>query len=281
MPAILIDGQPDAQISPWDRGFQYGDGIFETIAVIQGEPLFWAAHFERLSRCARELALPEFPEKVWLEDIQALLRPDLPRQVMKLLLSRGPGDRGYAFTGLEAGTRVVYATDWPTFPRSHWQEGIVVGLCETPLIGGAPFTRCKTLNRLNQIVARQELNSRSGLSEGLMLDHAGMLREGTFTNLFWVREGRVETPKLDVAGITGIMRQEIIRWLTERQIPVFELDASPAILAEATECFISNSLIGIWPVSSVEGVVNFSANRPLSDQILSWLETISLVEKAE
>lgn len=156
-----------------------------------------------------------------------------------------------------------------------------MGICETPLIGGAPFTRCKTLNRLNQILARQELNSRPGLSEGLMLDSTGLLREGTFTNLFWVRGGRLETPKLDFAGIAGIMRQEIIRWLTERHMPVYELDAPPAILAEASECFVSNSLIGIWPVNSVAGIVNFPTNRPLSNQILSWLETISLVEKAE
>lgn len=277
MPAVLIDGQPDAHISPWDRGFQYGDGLFETIAVIQGKPLFWDAHFERLSRCASLLGLPAIPEQHWLEDMRALLRPDLPRQVIKLLLSRGPGERGYAISGLEAGTRVVYATDWPAFPRSHWQTGVAVGICETPLIGGAPFTRCKTLNRLNQIVARQELNSRPGLSEGLMQDPAGMLREGIFTNLFWVRGGKVETPKLDFAGITGIMRQEIIRWLGERQIQVFELDAPPAILAEATECFVSNSLIGIWPVSSVAGIVNFSAKRPLTNQILAWLETLSLV----
>lgn len=282
MPAVLVDGQATNQVSAWDRGFQYGDGIFETIAVIQGKPLFWPSHFARLSRCASLLALPGIPEADWLADMRTLVRPELSRQVIKLVLTRGVGGRGYGISGRETGTRVVYAMDWPDYPASHWRAGIHVALCQTPLLGGAPFASCKTLNRLNQVVARHELQAiNPDLTEGLMLDSTGMVREGTFTNVFWVRDGRVETPKLDQAGIGGIMRKEIITWLASQEIPVYEVDAPAAILAEASECFVSNSLIGIWPVGMVEDMRNLPQDRPVANLILSWLESLALVSKAQ
>ncbi len=276
---VLLDGvrleEAAARVSLFDRGFQYGDGLFETLAVVAGRPLFWEAHFARLQRSARLLGLPMAAEALWRQEAEAAIDPAVPRQVLKLMLSRGVGSRGYGPSGQETATRVVYTSPWPGYLESHWRRGIVARHCRTPLLGGAAFATLKTLNRLNQVLARQELTG-SGADEGLMTDTGGHLREGTFTNLFWVRAGQVETPRLDFAGIPGIMRGEIIAWLRQRGQRVVEVDATAAVLDEASECFVSNSLIGIWPVRAVGDKAWPDAPGPVSRHLLAWLETLSL-----
>lgn len=276
MSSVLVDGRPVDTVSVFDRGFQYGDGVFETIAVVDGEALFWPRHFERFMAAAQALRLPMPPESVWREEMHAVLCPDRPRQVLKLMLSRGVGDaRGYAVSGRESGTRVLYTTPWPAYPDEFLREGVVLARCRTPVIGAAPFAALKSLNRLNQVMARMELSGPE-VQEGLMLDAGGYLREGTFTNIFWVVDGRVETPRLSGLGIPGVMRREIMDFLAP-QDPVDEVDARPERLSAATECFVCNSLIGIWPVRRCGDIVWPRAPGALSRKIMAWLERLSLV----
>lgn len=276
MNRVLVNGQCTDTVSVFDRGFQYGDGIFETIAVIDGEALFWPRHFERLAAAAQTLRLPMPPESVWREEMHAVLYPERPRQVLKLMLSRGMSEeRGYAASGREAGTRVLYTTPWPAYPDKFVREGIVLARCRTPVIGAAPFAAVKSLNRLNQVMARMELFGQDA-QEGIMLDSGGHMREGTFSNVFWVMNGRVETPRLPELGIAGIMRREIMDFLAA-QNPVVEVDARPERLSAASECFVCNSLIGIWPVRRCGDIVWPHSPGVLSRKIISWLERLSLV----
>lgn len=273
--SVRVNGEPLAQVSVFDRGFQYGDGVFETIAVIRGEPLFWDSHMRRLSHAMHALQLPPVAERLWQQDALAVIDAAQPRQVLKLIASRGEGARGYGTSGIEKGTRVVYSSPWPHYPHAHWQTGIVMQSCQTPLLGGAAFASLKSLNRLNQVLARQELPTQ--VAEGLMCDSRGYLREGTFTNVFWLHDGQVQTPTLDQVGIAGVMRHEIMRWLGEQGITVEQVDVLPSILPEASECFVSNSLIGIWPVRSLDGHVWSDAPGPCSRRLMQWLNGIQLI----
>lgn len=273
--AIWINGDPAEQIPVLDRGFQYGDGVFETIAVIDGEPLFWDSHMRRLSHAIKTLQLPAVPERLWQHDAQSAIDPAQPRQVLKLILSRGVGTRGYGTSGMEKATRVVYSSPWPYYPESHWRLGVTAQRCQTPLLGGAPFASLKSLNRLNQVVARQELSAR--VAEGLMCDSQGLLREGTFTNIFWVRAGRIETPILEQMGIAGVMRHEIMRWLAEQGETVALVDVESTVLADTSECFVSNSIIGIWPVQAVDGHVWAESPGFWSLRLMAWLRGKGLV----
>lgn len=122
MQNILINGQATSQIDVRDRGFQYGDGVFETIAYKNGQLQFWQAHMQRLHEACERLSLPKITAQQWLDDIAALQpRADA---VIKLTLSRGVSGRGYAYSQSEQNPlRVCALYPWPDYPQQN-QQGI-------------------------------------------------------------------------------------------------------------------------------------------------------------
>jgi len=131
MQNILINGQATSQIDVRDRGFQYGDGVFETIACRNGQLQFWQAHMQRLEDACERLNLPVIPAQQWLDDIAALQ----PRgdAVIKLTLSRGVSGRGYAYSDSEQQPlRVCALYPWPDYPQQN-QQGISAMICKTPV----------------------------------------------------------------------------------------------------------------------------------------------------
>ncbi|WP_226832430.1 aminodeoxychorismate lyase [Acidithiobacillus sulfurivorans] len=274
----MMDGVPQqsgACPAVLDRAFHYGDGLFETVAIIQGKPLFWDEHLQRLQAGAQLLQMNLPGPLPWLEDFQRLQEhvslPD--RYVLKLILSRGPGG-GYGIPRNGSAARYVFASDWPERNPAYWYPGILADICSVPLLTGAPYLKAKTLNRLNQIMARNALPPK--YAEGIVLDHQGFLREGIMSNLFWVAAGMVYTPSLEEGGIAGIQRQAILNWLQTSGIPCQIGDYRAESLIEAEEIFFSNSLIGIWPVKRFQDRNLAGSQGKISAQILQWQSTLGL-----
>jgi len=276
--AIAINGtlvEPkDATVSIFDRGFQYGDGLFETIAVIHGAPLFWEEHLRRMATGASMLGIPMPPAEVWHSDA-ALATIDAPeRVVLKLTLTRGIGGRGYGRPFPQLPTRIAYTTAWPQYPRAHWESGIDVITCHTAQLGGSTFATLKSLNRLNQVLARAELPD--AVPEGLLVDTAGMVREGTFTNIVWMRGTRAETPALTDTGIAGVMRGAIVSRFSKMGIPCDAVDVPPDAILDSDECFACNSLIGVWPIRSVDGRMLHASPGATTRGLLAWIGELGL-----
>ena len=248
----LVNGSPAESIALKDRGLAYGHGLFETVTLNNGNAIHWLQHMQRLQLGADRLAIPcDHHLIAQLEsDLKRLLaeQSSVPiRQVLKIILTRGEGGRGYAVSSGMAVNRIMMLSDFPDYPDQPASKGIRVHLCQTHLSRNPQLAGIKHLNRLEQVLARAEWDG-SGIREGLVCDSSGNLVEGTMSNLFWVSNGELYTPDLTHAGVNGVIRQRILELARSHSIPLYEVCADLSVLQNCDELFFSNSVIGIWPV---------------------------------
>lgn len=265
---ILVNGKYRDQIDITDRGFQYGDGLFETIEVRSGKPVFFDRHLARLSAGCRKLLIPE-PDSALLALEAGELCKQSEHAVLKIIVTRGSGGRGYRQPDRLHPTRVLSLHPSPDYPESFRKQGVTLRFCRTRLGLNPSLAGVKHLNRLEQVLARAEWNDPT-IQEGIMLDSNDHVIEGTMTNLFCIKDGIVYTPPLSQAGIAGIIRSIIIDLLNEQNSAFSEKSLTQDELLTADEVFVCNSIIGLWPVKQI-------ANTPFqvgdaTRRIQLWLE---------
>ncbi len=245
---ILINGKPGNQIPVTDRGLHYGDGLFETIAVKSGKLLCWEEHLARLLASCKQL-------KLHVEDVQILtdeansLAQGIESGVIKIIVTRGSGGRGYAPPVETDTTRIVCRYPASHFPAQTVDDGIAVRICSTRYGHQPALAGMKHLNRLEQVMARAEWTDEH-IAEGIVLDIDDNVIEGTMSNVFLVINGTLITPDLTQCGINGVIRQKLIEHaeVTIRQVSLQELHS-------AEEVFLCNSVIGLWPVTRINDTV--------------------------
>jgi 4-amino-4-deoxychorismate lyase len=229
-----------AGIDPRNRGLAYGDGLFETMRVHRGRVPLWPRHLARLregaSRLGIALASVDCMEARIAEAIGGC-----GAGVLKLLLTRGGGGRGYAPAVDSAPAWLLSLHPMPAPPRS----GLLLHWCETRLALQPALAGIKHCNRLEQVLARAEVE-RTGRDEGLMLDMAGIPTCATAANLLVLREGRWSTPRVDACGVAGVLRG----WLLEQGL-VEIADHAPAAVESANALALCNAVRGILPVAAL------------------------------
>lgn len=240
-----VDGQPLTQLSLTDRGLAYGDGLFETIRVSAGTPMLLERHLQRLQEGCSRLQLSVDPQQLRSELLA--FSSALGEGIAKLILTRGDGERGYAFVVDSPVRRLLLASPQPSYPADHAQSGIELYACQTRLSEQPLLAGMKHLNRLEQVLARNEWQD-PRYAEGLMLDRSGRLVEGVFSNLFLVLDGELCTPDLQRCGVAGVMRAELIEQARAHGMRVRIADFDLDDLHRAQEVFLCNSLYGVWPV---------------------------------
>jgi 4-amino-4-deoxychorismate lyase len=246
---IMINGERTELLPATDRGLHYGDGLFETIAVVEGRLRLWNAHMERLQRGCEVLGLP-LPDLQQLQEEALSLCGAVEHGVLKLVFTRGSGGRGYRPPQVASPQRILFSYPWPDFP--DLSRGIRLRVCQTPLACNPALAGIKHLNRLEQVLARAEWDAPE-IHEGLMCDLDGRVKEGTMSNLFWVADGQLFTPDLSRCGVAGVMRAQVMALARDLGIGVSMAEILPEELAQADEIFLTNSLIGIWPVGHFDG----------------------------
>lgn len=269
----LIDGRRDGAVDILDRGLHYGDGLFETLAVRDGHLQLWQGHLLRLLEGCRRLRLPP-PDAVGLEAAARQLCAGHARAVLKILLTRGPGTRGYRID--RHAMRPMLALllyHAPEYPHARWREGVAVRCCETRIAANPALAGIKHLNRLEQVLARDEWSDED-IAEGLMLDCEGQVVCGTASNVFAVHAGRLRTPALDACGVAGVMRAQVLETAAQWGMAVEQGCLLPEDLYRADEVFLSNSLFGIWPVCRVDGTP--LAPGPFARRFIAALDGFSL-----
>jgi len=239
---MLIDNVPASQLDAQDRGLLYGDGLFETILFVDGKAPLWLRHMQRLARGCERLRL-SMPEADTLARECALLCAARSRAVVRITLTRGVGDRGYAPPHVPHERRIVAAFVAKELPRDWYSHGITVGFCTTRFAAQPLLAGIKHLNRLEQVLARAEWND-SATAEGLMFDMHDHVVSATAANLFAVVDGVLTTPSVDQCGVAGVARAEVLARYPDCTIG--SLDA--AQLAVADEVFLTSSVRGILPV---------------------------------
>ncbi len=251
MSRIMIDGSPGDTIPVTDRAIQYGDGLFETIAVREGRLELWRSHMERLRAGCERLGFGMPEPQLLLREARRLIQGQR-HAVLKIILSRGVGGRGYLAPQSPVPTRILALHPWPEWPRESRSTGVAIRVCSTPLGLNPLLAGIKHLNRLEQVMARAEWRD-PAIAEGVMSDIEGNLIEGTRSNLFLVRDGVLLTPDLSRCGVAGIMRGAVLEAARRRGIRCVTGRLQRSHLEQAQELFLTNSLIGIWPVRRVEG----------------------------
>jgi 4-amino-4-deoxychorismate lyase len=245
-PISLVNGRETDRIFIADRGLAYGDGLFETVAVRGGCPCLWVQHQRRLQDGARRLGIP-FPPRdlLWAEGARVIGSAE--SCVLKIILTRGEGGRGYRPCSDNPPTRILIRFPEPDYPSVWREEGVTATLCKTPLGENPCLAGLKHLNRLEQVLARAEWDD-PRIAEGIMFDGRGRVIGGSMTNLFLLNADRLLTPRLDSCGIAGTVRGLVMRLAVALGIEVREADLTRQDLFEADGLFLTNALIGVWPV---------------------------------
>ncbi|KAA0452042.1 MAG: endolytic transglycosylase MltG, partial [Candidatus Thioglobus sp.] len=241
---VLINGKKQSKLSVFDRLTQFGDGLFETCIVKDSKLLFWRSHFERLERGRNQLKINKVSEKQWLKDInKALGIARSRRAVVKLILSRGQSERGYDSKKSIKPTRIVIVSQ---IPEQTFKE-YSLGVCNSGYVNNPLLANIKHCNRLEQILARVNMPS----DECIMLDKNGFVISVTQGNIFGIKGNTLLTPNLDECGIQGTRRQQILQIAGELKLKIKIDNLSLQELMNCDEVFISNSVIGIKMVKSI------------------------------
>jgi 4-amino-4-deoxychorismate lyase len=245
---ILVDGRAAVVVSARDRGLNYGDGLFEAIRLHAGRLPLLDRHLLRLAAGCRRLGLSWPGEEVLRDDMAALLEQGSGEGVLRLLLTRGDGGRGYA-PPADARTRRIASLHELPPPAG---EALSLGVCTTRLGDSPALAGLKHLGRLEQVLGAAEAAA-AGWDEGLMLDARDRVVEGTRHNVFVVRGGRVYTPPVDRCGVAGVMRSLILEVLAPAGLGGGEAPLRYHELDEIDEMFLCNAVAGMRRVKAIEG----------------------------
>lgn len=229
-----------AGIDPRNRGLAYGDGVFETMRVHRGSVPLWPRHLARLREGALRLVLP-LPHVEFIEARIADTIGGCGAGVLKLLLTRGEGGRGYA-PPIDAPP--AWLLSLHPLPASH-PSGLRLHWCDTRLAGQPALAGIKHCNRLEQVLGRAEVE-RAECDEGLMRDMAGTPICATAANLLVFRDGRWSTPRVEACGVAGVLRG----WLLDQGLAELA-EPSPAEVESADALALCNAVRGILPVVSL------------------------------
>ncbi|MBV8741188.1 MAG: aminodeoxychorismate lyase [Sinobacteraceae bacterium] len=247
---MWIDGVRES-VAALDRGLQFGDGLFETIACVRGEPRFLRRHLERLTRGCARLHIPmQDPAPIGAR-VRQLARAS-ERSIVKVVVTRGVAlARGYAFSGAEKASCITFQYPAPQDLSAVADNGVKVQTLQLRLGENPALAGLKHCNRLEQILARAEWSD-PAIFEGLLFSQSGHLTSGTMSNVFLVQAGRLATPRVDRCGVAGVMRAVVLDTARQLAVPVEECTLEAGALRQAEEIFLTNARIGILPVAMLD-----------------------------
>ena len=248
--SYLINGSFDHAISPFDRGFAYGDGVFRTLVMRNGVPESWPQHYQKLVADCAAINIVCPSAELLMSDLQQLFLPD-EVAVAKIIITRGEGNRGYTPPPITAPMRVVTKSAMPEYPEERFSDGVNLHVCETRLALQPKLAGIKHLNRLENVLARMEWNDQN-IADGILLDTNDNVIECTAANIFARFGDTLITPSLAQCGVAGITRQRIIELAhtlsLKTSVETFNLEK----LFAADEVIICNSIYDAWQVKSIQ-----------------------------
>jgi len=245
-----------AAVSVLDRGFLYGDGLFEALLIKQGRPFGWAQHMERLADgiAFLKLTLPYAPRQLHRFALELVKRNRMADCILRLSLSRGVTARGYSPKSAVNPAIVMTLHPLPVADMKRllrWR--VITSTFRLPV--NDPLTRFKTANKLPQVLARAEADS-AGAQEAILLNTAGYVAEGSTSNVFWVEKNALCTTPLPSGALPGVSRRAILELCVKTNIPWREKKARPAALHQSLGAFLTMTSMGVVEIQSLD-------NRPL------------------
>ncbi len=252
---VFLNGQfvPEAQalIPVNDRGFLYGDGLFETLRVYDGRPFRLPQHLERMTLGADFLKIKCPFTQEELQDFagQLIEKNKMPEAVLRVTLTRGPGERGY--TPKNGGPPTVVMTLHAAPPLGNPIQWKLV-TSSYRISAGDPLSSFKTTSKLVHVMARREAVEK-GADEALLINTNGEVAETAGGNLFWIYDGKICTVPASCGVLPGITRAVVLEICQTLGLPVNERAIKPGALKSAEGIFITQSVLGIVPVATLDG----------------------------
>jgi 4-amino-4-deoxychorismate lyase len=245
--------EEEAKISPFDHGFLYGMGIFETFRVYDGHPFLLEDHLERLNS---SLAMIGIRKVLNIDDVTQALKlllekNQLSNAYIRLNISAGVGAVGLPVEPYEHANVMMFVKPLPEAGRAIEKEGQFLKLSrntpESPM-------RLKSHHYMNNLLAKKEIGNRTDV-EGIFLTQDGCIAEGIVSNIFWVIDNQLFTPDLGTGILNGITRSFIIELARKKGLQVQEGFYKPDVLNKATEIFVTNSIQEIVAISKFNSLV--------------------------
>jgi branched-chain amino acid aminotransferase group I len=249
-----------AKISPFDHGFLYGYGLFETMRAYSGHIFRLSAHLERLTRSAAQLGIPLSASELKKACYDTLKANKLSDARIRLTVSIGEGEATPDPPKRPRPTVLIIATNYTPPSTEAYQRGYRAIVASIQQNSQSPLSRLKTANYLNIILARREAKEK-GAHEALLLNERNYLCEGSTNNIFLVAEGNLVTPNEESGCLPGITRQVVIELAKELSIRVTEREIKLEELLNADEAFLTSSLIELMPLIEVDGKTIGSGKR--------------------
>jgi len=240
-----------AVVSVFDRGFLYGDGLFEAIRIFNGRSFRWREHIERLRSGAEflKIKLPFSPRRLRAFADELIVRNKMPDSLLRLSLSRGVGLPGYGPKNAHAPTLVMSLREAPKQENPPQWKLITSSV---HIVASDPLAHFKTCNKLPQVLARAEAD-KAGADEALLLNTDGFVAEGTSSNVFWVKRGAIYTPPLAAGILPGVTRAVVFEIAAGLKIPIHEKNVRPKDMMQADAIFLSLTSWGIVEVGVLDG----------------------------
>jgi len=251
----VISSPADARIPAMDHGFLFGDSVYEVVRTLDGLPVAWPAHFERLRASAESLymELPWTREAMGVRIEEAIAATGLPDCTVRMVVTRGPGPMSLLPDECDGPRLVVYVLPLKLPPPEHLTNGIRI--CVPSRLRNdqrALAPSAKTGNYLNNLLALVEAR-RAGGADAVMVNTRGQVTEGTTSNVFWVRGSVVRTASLECGILSGITRQELLADMRRDGLEVEEGCFPLEDLTGADEAFLTGTVRGVTPVVDIDG----------------------------
>jgi len=252
----------EARLSPFDHGFLYGYGLFETMRAYNGHIFRLDRHLSRLCRSAEILGLAhdviasrssersEGEAKQSLETacLETLKANKLRDARVRLTISAGEGDMTPDPSTCSSPTVLITAKDFVPLPLEKYELGFKAVLSSLRRNSHSPLSRLKSSCYLDNILARTEAKA-AGCDEAILLNESGYLAEGSTTNVFLVSKGNLITPSLESGVLAGITREAVLEIAQALNVSTVEREVETRELSEAEEAFVTNSLLEIMPLT--------------------------------
>ncbi|EDP99002.1 aminodeoxychorismate lyase [Shewanella benthica] len=249
---VWVNGELNGHIEPLDRGLAYGDGLFATMRIVQGQIAFLSAHLDRLTQGTKRLGFSWSPSQALVTHVKHQAKIQVTG-CLKLLLSRGTGGRGYGAPATCEITEVISLHAIPTHYASWQKTGISLTCSPIKLSQQPRLAGIKHLNRLEQVLIKSE-SLPAGYQDWLVLDGLDNIVESSMANLFFVSGKHIVTPSISRSGVAGVMREQVIYALLEAGYDVEARPIAYSHLCHYQHVFMTNSLVGILDINHVDDV---------------------------
>lgn len=265
----LVDGMETDILPINDRGFQYGDGVWETLAIRNGQVKQLKPHLQRLKKGLDTLGITDVDYSC-IEAEVLTVAAQKQTGIIKIIITRGSGGRGFAYDHSLSSRRMISLYEMPVYPTAYYQQGIRLTACQTRLPHNPALAGFKRLGCVEQVLARAEFTS--DFQEGVLCDYDDYVIEGTMSNLFLITEqDTIITPNLKLCGVAGIARSYLLETLKTMGVNVDCINVLEDDIKNAKGVFMSNSIIRLWPV--YEYIGNTHSKRYAIPPLFRMLES--------